>query len=150
MALPLHKGVDYIGIAVVYFCHDGKGNFLMHKRGASARDEQGKWDIGAGAIEFGHTAEQTLKKEIKEEYGTEVLSYEFLGFRDDIYRKTEDGKPVHWVSLDFKVLVDASQARNAEPHKFDEVRWVTLATMPEQNHVQLKIFLEKYKEKLSL
>ena len=28
----LQGGVDYIGVTVVFYCHDGKGNFLMHKR----------------------------------------------------------------------------------------------------------------------
>lgn len=68
----MQKGVDYIGNAVVYFCHDGKGNFLLAQRSKNARDEQGRWDIGGGGIDFGDTVVDTLKKEIKEEYSTDV------------------------------------------------------------------------------
>ena len=106
------KGVDYIGLAVVYFCHDGKGNFLMHKRGAGTRDEQGKWDVGAGGIEFGHTAEQTLRKEIMEEYGTNVISFEFMGFRDDIHRKTSEDKPMHLLTFYYKLFFYPSFVKN--------------------------------------
>ena len=61
----MDKGVDFIGVSVVYFCHDAKGNFVMHKRSSQARDEHGRWDIGAGAMELQDTVEETLKKEIK-------------------------------------------------------------------------------------
>lgn len=48
MTANLVKGVDYIGVCVVYFCHDGKGEFVMAKRSSNARDEHGRWDIGGG------------------------------------------------------------------------------------------------------
>lgn len=140
------KGQDYIGITVVYFCHDGRGNFIMAKRSNNARDEHGRWDIGAGGLEFGDTVEATLKKEIKEEYCTEVLDYEFLGFRD-VHRKYQ-GRPTHWIALDFKVLVDASRVKIGEPHKFDEIGWFKLSVLPENLHSQLPDFLHKYTDRL--
>ncbi len=142
----MEKGVDYTGISIVYFCHDDKGNFVMAKRSQNARDEQGKWDIGGGGLEFGSSVEETLKKEIKEEYCGDILSFEFLGFRD-VHRE-HNGKKTHWVALDFKVLVDPSKVKNGEPHKFDEVKWFTLDKMPENLHSQLPVFFDKYKEKL--
>lgn len=66
----------------------------MQMRGQSCRDERGGWDIGGGALEYGHTVEDTLKKEIQEEYATDVLSFEFLGYRD-VHREHE-GKKTHW------------------------------------------------------
>lgn len=142
----MKKGVDFTGVTVVFFCHDGNGRFLMHKRGQQARDERGAWDIGAGGLEFGDTVEGTLRKEIKEEYGAGVLGFEFLGFRD-LHREHE-GQNTHWISLDYKVLVDPSQVRNGEPHKFDEIGWFKLEECPMQMHSQWPHFLEKYKDKL--
>ena len=139
-------GIDCVGVAVVYYCHDGNENFFMAKRSANCRDEHGNWDIGGGAVEFGETVEATLKKEIKEEYLTDVLDFEFLGFRD-VHRQHE-GKKIHWIALDFKVLVDREKAGNGEPHKFDEIGWFTLKTLPSPLHSQLPHFLEKYREKL--
>ena len=142
----MDKGIDFIGVSVVYFCHDGNGNVVMGKRSNQARDEKGNWDIGGGGLEVEDTVEETLRKEIKEEYGTDVISFEFLGYRD-VIRKQND-KQSHWVALDFKVLVDPAKVVNGEPHKFDEVKWFTLQNLPSPMHSQLPLFLEKYKGKL--
>ena len=138
----MQKGVDHTGVTIVYFCHDGSGKFLMAKRNSNTRDEHGRWDIGGGGLEFGETVDATLRKEIREEYSTDVIRYEFLGYRD-VHREHE-GKKTHWIALDFKVLVDPSPVANGEPHKFDEVRWFTLDTIPEHLHSQLPFFLKKY------
>ncbi len=142
----MKKGSDYTGITIVYACHDGDGNFLFNKRGIKCRDEHGAWDIGGGGLEFGDTVENTLKKEIKEEYCTDVLGYEFLGYRD-VHREN-DGKPTHWVALDFKVLVDKDKVGNGEPHKFDAVDWFRLNSLPSKTHSQFPNFLNLYKDKL--
>jgi 8-oxo-dGTP diphosphatase len=140
------KGIDYIGVSASFFCHDGQGNFVMAKRSQNARDERGNWDCGGGGVEFGHTVEETLHKEIKEEYGADILSYEFLGYREA--KRMHEGTPTHWVSLDFKVLVDPSQVKNNEPRKFDDLAWFTLSNLPTPLHSQFPAFLEKYKGKL--
>ena len=142
------KGKDCIGVAVVYFCHDGKGNFVMSKRGENTRDEQGRWDIGGGALEFGEKVEETLRKEIKEEYGTDVIQYEFIGFRE-VDRGGKDAK-THWIALDYKVLVDPAKVKNGEPHKFDEVSWFTRESMPPDSslHSQLTKFISLHKHKI--
>jgi 8-oxo-dGTP diphosphatase len=135
-----------VGIAVVYFCHDGKGNLLMNKRGTNCRDEHGTWDIGGGGLELGDTVEGTLLKEINEEYNTDVLDYELLGYRD-VHREN-NGEKTYWVMIDFKVLVDRKKVKNGEPHKFDAVEWFTLDKLPIPLFSQLPKFLEKYKSKL--
>ncbi len=142
----LKKGVDHTGVAIVYFCHDGKGNFVMAKRSTNARDEHGMWDIGAGGLEFGETVDETIRKEIMEEYCTDVLDYEFLGYRD--VHRDHDGKKTHWIGLDFKVRVDPTKVKNGEPHKFDEVKWFILDKLPENLHSQLPNFFRLYGKKL--
>lgn len=141
------KGVDHTGISIVYFCHDGKGSFVMARRGQNARDENGNWDIGGGALEFGSTVEETLKREVKEEYGADVLQHDFLGFLD-VHRMKGDAK-THWIALCFKVLVDPAKVINNEPHKFDEVKWFTFSTMPPNLHSQLPRLIAQFKEKLA-
>ncbi len=140
------KGIDYPGLAVIYFCHDGKGKFVMGLRNQNARDEHDRWDIGGGGVDLGDTIEGTLRKEIKEEYCTDVLDFKFLGYRD-VHRE-HNGKKTHWVTLDFSVLVDLSQVTLGEPHKFDKVEWFTLDTLPDNLHSQLSAFLAKYKSVL--
>jgi 8-oxo-dGTP diphosphatase len=142
----MKKGEDYPGITVVYFCHDGQGNFVMSKRNATCRDEHGCWDPGGGGLEFGDTVENTLKKEIAEEYCTDVLDFEFLGFRD-VHRE-HDGRQTHWIALDYMVLVDRDKVQNGEPHKFDEVGWFRIDALPTPLHSQFPKFLELYKARL--
>lgn len=142
----IKQGKNCIGVCVTYYCHDGEGNFVMSLRGENCRDEQGRWDIGGGGLDFGDTVEETLIREIKEEYCTEVQEFEFLGFRD-VHRE-HDNQKSHWISLDYKVLVKKEQVANGEPHKFDAVEWFTLATLPTPLHSQQTHFFEKYKDQL--
>ncbi|HLC46055.1 MAG TPA: NUDIX domain-containing protein [archaeon] len=146
MLNDLVKGTDYTGVCVVYFCHDNQGNFVMGKRGKNTRDEHEKWDIGGGGVKFGETIENTIKREVREEYCTDVLDCEFLGYRD--VHRTHNGKPTHWVALDFKVLVEGKKVKNGEPEMFDEVKWFTLDSLPENVHSQFPNFLDLYKERL--
>ena len=142
------KGIDYIGVTASYLCHDGEGNVVLSKRGVNCRDEHGRWDCGGGSVEFGHTGEETVRKEVKEEYCADALEVEFLGFRD-VFRE-QDGNKTHWVSLDYKVLVDRSQVQNGEPHKFDDVRWFPFGQFPEPMHSQWPFFLAQYKGRLNI
>lgn len=142
----MKKGVDFIGVAVVYFCHDGQGNFVMAQRSQNTRDEQGNWDIGGGGVEFEDTVENTLRKEIKEEYDCEIKKFEFLGFRDVL--REQNGSPSHWIALDYRILVNRTEVKNNEPHKFDDIGFFRLDNLPQNLHSQLHIFFNKYKDRL--
>ncbi len=144
---PLKKGFDVPGVCVVYFCHDGQGNFVMAKRNANARDEHGRWDIGGGGLEVHDSVEETIRREILEEYCTEVLCFEFLGYRD-VHREHKD-KKTHWIALDFLVHVDRATVAIGEPHKFDDIGWFRLDSLPENIHSQLPNFLHLYRQKLN-
>ncbi|HEY4518103.1 MAG TPA: NUDIX domain-containing protein [Candidatus Paceibacterota bacterium] len=142
----MKKGVDYPGVTIVFFCHDGKGNYLLSRRGAKARDEQGRWDVGGGGLEFGEKVEECLSKEIEEEYCADILKFEFLGYRD--MHREHAGVKTHWLGLDFRVQLDPKQVKMGEPHKFDELGWFTIDSLPNPLHSQLGGALAKYKEKL--
>lgn len=142
----MKTGEDYVGVCVVFYCHDGMGNVLMGKRSINSRDDIGNWDIGGGKLEFGDTVEDTLKNEIKQEYCTEIIEYEFLGYRD--VHRIEKGRKTHWIGLDFKVLVDKNKVRNGEPHKLECVKWFRKDEWPVPTHSQFPEFLMRYIEKL--
>ena len=144
----MKKGQDYIGITTVFLCHDGNGKVLLNKRSNNCRDEHGAWDCGGGGLEFGDTVENTLRKEILEEYSTEIINFEFLGYRD-VHREN-NGKRTHWVALDFKVEVDPSKVKIGEPHKFDDIGWFDLNSFPKTLHSQLPNFLNLYRSKISM
>lgn len=64
----MKQGFDYVGVTVVFYCHDGKRNLLLYKRSQNCRDEKGRWDCGGGAVKFGESFEQAVRREVKEEY----------------------------------------------------------------------------------
>ena len=102
----------------------------------------------AGINPYPHKFEQkNFSKEIKEEYCTDVLAFERLGYRD-VHREN-NGARTHWIALDFKVLVDRAKAKNGEPHKMDEIRWFALDSLPSPMHSQWPVFFNLYKEKLN-
>ena len=142
----MQKGIDYIGVGVSYYCHDGKGKYLMNKRGVNCRDEHGCWDFGGGGIDFGSTVEETLRKEVKEEYCAENIEYSFLGFNDNF--REQNGKKVHWIQLHYLVKVDPKEVKNGEPHKFDEIGWFDLNNLPQPLHSQALKELSLYQDKL--
>lgn len=142
----MKKGEDFTGITIVYACHDGQGKYLFNKRSQNCRDERGTWDCGGGALELHDTVEDTLRKELKEEYGVDIIESEFLGFRD--MHRTHEGRPTHWLALDFKIQVDPAQAINGEPHKFEEIAWYAVDDIPEPLHTGLVRFIERYRGQL--
>lgn len=146
MTTPLRKGIDHVGVTVVFFCHDGEGNFLFSKRSENCRDEHGRWDPGAGGLELGDTVEETLEKEIAEEYCTDVIDKEFLGYRE--MHRVHAGIKTHWIGLDFLVHVDRSKVQNGEPHKFTELGWFRLDALPEPIHSQFPKFFEMYEDRI--
>ena len=144
----MNPGIDYVGITTVFFCHDGKGNFLFHKRGQGCRDEQGRWDMGSGKLDHGLTLRENVLKEIEEEYGCKGVIQEELPPLD-IFRE-HNGNKTHWLAILFFVLVDPKEVRNNEPDKMEEVKWFRLDEFPSPLHSglqkQLSIFKDRFEK----
>jgi len=128
----MKKGVDYIGITCVFFCHDGKGNVLLHKRSNQCRDEHGRWDCGAGALEFGEDPLEAVRREVIEEYLTEPLSIQFVESSNVL--REHNGLPTHWIALLYVVELDPSKVGIGEPEKVDEIGWFPAGEFPDPCH----------------
>lgn len=142
----MRKGFDYIGICVTFYCHDGAGNYLFHKRSQKCRDEHGRWDCGGGGLKFGESLLDGVKREILEEYAVEPREIELLGV-SDVFREIEGG-PSHWVAFRYKVLVDREKVINNEPDMHEALDWFTLDHLPSPLHSQIPHELEMFKGKL--
>ncbi len=147
----MKKGVDYIGVAVCFVCHDGAGQFLFAKRGLGARDEQGKWEVAAGGVEVGETIEQALRRELKEELCVdEPKRIEYLGYEEFI--RTAEGAQKHWISFTFLVDVDPNMVAIGEPGVCDELKWCPIDEPPQPQHpatVDTIRLVRKYLARLS-
>lgn len=141
----LRRGIDHIGVSASFIVHDGKGNLLLQKRGPKARDEQGRWDVGGGAIEFGETIEEAIEREVAEELCTKPVDMEFLMVYDA--HRQHNGDKTHWVAIIYAVQVDPSKVKIGEPHKIDELGWFTSKNLPTPLHSQFnKSFDEAVKQ----
>jgi 8-oxo-dGTP diphosphatase len=145
--LRKHKGTSFTGIATTFWCYNDNNELFWAKRSKHARDEQGRWEPGGGGLKFGHTLEDNVRRELKEEYDTEPLQMDFLGYRD-VFRELDDGTPTHWLGMDFAVHVDKSTVRVNEPDMVDDSGWFTLGDLPSPLHSQIHTCLELYTDKL--
>lgn len=139
-------GVDFVGVSTSFYCNDGRGNYLLHKRGKNCRDEVGKWDPGGGKLEFGLTLEENVLKEVREEYGCEGTIQRKLAAYNLIRRKGR--LETHWVVIPFLVLVKKSEVRNNEPEKIEEMGWFRINELPEPLHPGIFYTLKHNKEYL--
>jgi 8-oxo-dGTP diphosphatase len=129
----MKKGQDYIGVGVCFMCHDGNGNFLFAKRGAKARDEQGKWEVPAGGIEIGETIMDALKRELREELCVvEPKKVEYIGHEEFI--RTIDDVRRHWITFSYLIEVDPSAVAIGEPEMCDALTWAPLNAPPTPAH----------------
>lgn len=141
------KGVDYIGIAAIPFLHDGKGKYLVGLRTDKCRDEHFTWEpLGGGGVKFGEKIEDAIKREVKEEAGSEPFNFEYLGMREPI--REHGGKKTHWLAFDYRAEVNPDEVRIMEPDKCAEMRWCAIDEIPRPRHSQFDLFLERYKDKL--
>ncbi|MCA9332468.1 NUDIX domain-containing protein [Candidatus Saccharibacteria bacterium] len=130
----LRRGIDHIGVSVCSVIHDGNGRILLMKRGPEARDENGCWDICGGAVEFGESIDEAVKREVHEELCAKPIEIDFVTAYDA--HREHDGNKTHWVALVHVVKVDPGRVRIGEPHKISEIGWFTKDTLPEPRHSQ--------------
>lgn len=128
------RGEDYIGVCCVFFCHDGNGNYLLGKRSAKCRDEIGSWDPGGGAVEFGESPDDAVKREVKEEYGCDPISIQFGGARNVL--RWHGNKKTHWIALVYCAEVNPDEVTNGDPEKIEAIDWFPVDNWPSPLHSQ--------------
>lgn len=137
-------GIDYIGISTPFYCHDGNGRFVLHKRSKNCRDDHGVWDFGGGQLEFGSTLEENVLREVKDEYDCEGVITDrcptYSSFRN------WDNKKTHWLAIPFFIKVNPDEVKLNEPDKADDLQWFTLDNLPMPLHPAIVVALEKFPE----
>lgn len=139
------RGIDCIGVAISFVLHDANGKVLLHKRGKKCRDEQGNWDTGGGALEFGESFEDCIVREVKEEFCCDVLEMKFLGTLNVL--REHNGIGTHWVSICFAIKIDPAQVCNGEPEKIEELGWFSPNSLPSPQHTTLTRWIAMAQEK---
>jgi ADP-ribose pyrophosphatase YjhB (NUDIX family) len=131
----LKRGVNHIGVSAAAVIHDGNGKILLMQRGPKARDENGRWDIVGGAIEFGESIDDALVREVGEEMSTEPFNIEFLRAYDA--HREHNGDQTHWICLLHSAQIDPTKVKIGEPDKISAIGWFGLSDIPEPQHSML-------------
>src|SRR3989338_8526780 len=140
----MNPGVQTCALPISFYCNNGKGDFLFHKRSKNCRDEQGRWDPGSGELEHGVTLEENVLREVMEEYGAVGEIQERLPAHD-IFREF-DNKKTHWLAVPFFVHVRPEDVRLNEPDKMDEFGWFRLGNLPSPLHSGFQYSYSRFQE----
>ncbi len=112
-------GTDCIGVGVGALIQDNDGRILLALRSQNAKNERGTWEIPGGAVEFGETLHDALKREIKEEISIGIEILEMLHVCDHILPEEHQ----HWVSPTFICRIAVGVPTIMEPQKCDQLAW---------------------------
>ncbi|MBU6323698.1 MAG: NUDIX domain-containing protein [Patescibacteria group bacterium] len=113
-----------IGIGVMI--QNEKCEVLMGLRKGS--HGAGEWAFPGGKLEFGETAQETARREAREEVGLEVGDLALISVADEMRYLESDGK--HFVNLTFRARAYTGEPRVMEPEKVAEWRWFPLSALP--------------------
>lgn len=136
----MKTGVDHIGISTSFYCHDGNGRWLLHRRSDKCRDEKGVWDSGGGKLEFGLTLEENVLKEIKEEYGCSATIQRQLP-AITLLRQSPEGSKTHWIIVPFILIIPAHEIEKViigDKEKMGEIGWFSFENLPHPLHSGFK------------
>ena len=139
----MRPGIDFIGVSVSFYCHDHRGNFLLHKRSQKTRDERGHWDFGGGRVAIGETLERTVLREVREEYGVSGVIEKQLPAHS-LLRKEKRTK-THWLIITFIVKIKRGDVVLGAPEKMLELGWFKLNKLPKPLHSGAAYALKHYK-----
>lgn len=123
----MKRGVDYIGVSAGAMIINDQGELFLSKRSQKATNERGCWETPGGAVEFGETLIQTVKREILEEYGVHLQIIKQFPAEDHIILAEKQ----HWVATTFLAKIKyAEKPIIKEPDKCDAIGWFSLDKLP--------------------
>lgn len=136
-------GRDYVGVGQGILIFNDNNRVLLMKRGKKAKNEVGWWTKPGGEIEYGETAMESVKREIKEELDVEVEIWGYCMHTDHIIK--DDNQ--HWLAINFLGRIKSGELKNMEPHKCDELKWFNLNNLPEKLVQTTREAIENYLNK---
>jgi mutator protein MutT len=98
---------------------------LLERRGRPP--SQGSWAIPGGLIEVGETAEEAVRREVREECGIEIAVGPVLGLFEPIQRDPDGRIRYHYVVVDFLAHYVSGELRVGDDAA--DARWVAPAEL---------------------
>jgi len=141
----MKAGKNYIGVSVGAFITNDKDQVLLVKRNKKARNDEGRWKLPGGKVEFGETRKEAIIREIQEELGITMKNIVLLHAVDEFF----NNKKEHWLaSIYLYSLKLKDKPENKEPHKHDSIGWFNINKLPNPHSLMLKENIKEYKRLL--
>lgn len=127
----------WVGIGVVAFRGD---EVMLVRRGKPPR--VGSWSLPGGAQRLGERAEDTARRELREETGIEVGPLDLLAVVDGITRDEQDAIRFHYTIIDYCARWHSGEARAGGD--VTEVAWAGPEDLPryELTEAALRVIAE--------
>ena len=138
----MKRGIDYIGVGVGAIIVNSAGQLFLSQRGPQAKNERGRWEFPGGAVEFGETLAQALRREMREEYGIEIEVAELLDVVDHILVDEKQ----HWVSPTYLCRIVSGTPEIKEPEKCSQIGWFSPEEVPDELSVISQENLAHYRK----
>ncbi len=122
----MKPGIDFVGVGVFALIFNNKNEILLVNHKLSEKkpeDFSDYWSMPGGTVEFGETAIEALKREIKEELGINIFEEKLIGYNDWIKMDR------HWIGLNF-IAKTNDAPRIKEPEKIKEARFFNINDIP--------------------
>ena len=123
-----HKIVK-VGVGVLVYNKEGK--FALIKRTGS--HGQGTWAAIGGHIDYGETAIETAKREVKEEIGVDIDNIEVLGFTEDFFPQEQK----HYITIFVRADWVSGEIKKSD-QEWTEIGFFTMNNLPEPLFIPVK------------
>lgn len=87
---------------------------------------KGTWMFPAGFVDYGEHPEDTLKREVREETGLEVMKFEFIS----LLQNPDDPRATGHFGIFYKVTETEGEMKNDEDENQD-LQWQSVNSLPE-------------------
>lgn len=138
----LKPGKDYIGAGGGVLIFNKEKKVLLIRRAGSVRNNAGWWSKPGGRIEYGETAINMVKREIKEETNIDIDVWGQLPHTDHIIKKEKQ----HWVAINFLANYKKGKLKNREPHKCTKLAWFSFDKLPKKIEQTTREAIRNYKK----
>jgi len=122
-----------VGVGVLVYNKDGK--FLLIRR--AGKYGKGTWAPPGGHVDFGETAVETAKREVKEEAGMDIANVKVIGVTEDINVSESN----HYLTV-FLTADWAGGEMKKTDIEFSEAGWFDMEHLPGPLFISFKNFAD--------
>jgi 8-oxo-dGTP diphosphatase len=126
---------NFVKVGVGVLVYNSAGKVLLMKRAGAYG--AGTWAPPGGHVEFGETAVETARREVKEETGIDIGNIEVVGFTEDIVQSENNHYITIWLKSDWL----SGELKSAD-REFSEIGLFDLKNPPTPLFVSFKNFTE--------